>query len=436
MIMKVSENILQFIWKYRLFKQAELHTLSGKKLQIIKVGRHNFDEGPDFENALIRIDGIEWVGNVEIHTYSSEWNKHKHQCNSNYNNVILHVVDKYDLEIKREDGTVPETLELWPLIDPSIIERYELMLSSLHWIPCEKLIHTVDSFYIHQWLNRVLFERLVSKSSYVFKLLEEYNGNWEEVSFILIARNFGFYVNADAFEQLVRSFPSNLISKYKNDSVKIEALIFGQAGMLEGQEFEEDYPQYLQKEYRYLRKAHLLKPIENTNWKFLRMRPGSFPSIRLAQFASFCFIINHFFAKIIETESLNLWKIRFKSLNVNAYWSTHYHFRKLTDKHSTKLGEGAIDLILINTIVVLLFSYGKYMNNESYIDRSILFLESIKSESNHIVRQYKGLGIGIKTAADTQALKQLKTIYCDKKRCLSCEIGSQIIKQNVKRCKA
>jgi len=427
--MKISENILQFIWKFRLFKQTELHTLSGKKLRIKKVGYQNFNEGADFENAILNINGMDWVGNVEIHQSSSDWCIHKHQFNPTYNNVILHVVNQYDIEIKREDGTIPETLVLSPLINTKVLNKYSLIERNQHWIPCEKLIRLVDPFYIHQWLNRILIERMISKAAYIHKLLEEYQGNWEEVSYIVMARNFGFNVNAEAFEQLARSLPLSLIRKYRQNRIAVEALLFGQAGMLEGKRFHEEYPKRLQKEYNFLRKIHKLKPIENTNWKFLRMRPSNFPTFRLAQFAAFCFEINHFFALIIETENLNLWKIRFNALRVTEYWSTHYHFQKVTAKHSTQLGKETIELVFINTIAVLLFSYGRYASNDNYIDRCIAFLESIKPENNRIIQRYKELGIRVESAAETQALKHLKTIYCDRKRCLYCEIGSQIIKK-------
>lgn len=428
--MKISENILQYIWKYQLFNHSELRTVSGKKLKVTRVGRHNFDEGPDFENAVIMIDEVEWAGNVEVHVESSAWNDHQHQLNPFYNNVILHVVYKYDKEVKREDGTIPETLALISIIDPAVLTNYHNMLNNMNWIPCEKSIHAVDPFHISQWLTTVLYERLIAKSDNVNNLLNEFQGDWERVAFVLLARNFGFLVNSDAFERLARSFPYGLINKYKDKAATIEALLFGQAGMLEQPSFDEEYPRSLQREYRYLQKAHSLKPIERANWKFLRMRPVSFPSFRLAQFATFCFTINHFFAKVIETENLNLWRIRFKSFKVNSYWSTHYHFNKETETHSTQLGQGAIDLILINTVAVLLFSYGRYVANDSYTERSILFLDNIKPENNRIIQQFKSIGIASKSATDTQALKQLKTIYCANKRCLYCEIGSQIIKRS------
>jgi hypothetical protein len=426
--MKLSESILQFVWKYQLFRKEGLFTLSGKNLQIRRVGLHNLNEGPDFEHAFLIIDGISWVGNVEIHTSSSEWNNHNHQFNVAYNNVVLHVVNEYDVEIKREDGTIPETLILSSLIEPGVLNRYDSIMNSMHWIPCEKLIHTVEPFYIQQWFESLLFERFISKSAFVFQLLEEYRGDWEEVAYIMLARSFGFGVNADAFEQLARILPSGLLKKYSRDRKAIEALVFGQAGML-NDDFQEEYPQQLKKEFSYLCKIHKLKPMDSVNWKFLRMRPSGFPTTRLAQFAALCFSINHFFALIIEIENLDLWRIRFNSLIVNEYWSTHYHFKKETAKHNTALGKGAIDLILINTIALLLFSYGKYVGDSSFMDRSILFLESIKPENNRIIQKYTELQIRVQSAADTQALKQLKISYCDKKRCLNCEIGLQIIKR-------
>jgi len=428
MTMKLSEDIIQFVWKYQLYRKVKLRTLSGKELQVKRAGLHNLNEGPDFENAFLVIDGIGWVGNIEIHTLSSDWNRHNHQLNPAYNTVILHVVNQHDLEIKREDDTVPETLVLGSLIEPRILERYDSIMNSMHWIPCEKLIHIVDPFYIQQWFDTLLFERFIMKSGYVLKLLDEYQGNWEEVTYIMLARSFGFGVNADAFEQLARILPSGLIRKYGHDRQAVEALIFGQAGMLDT-DFQKGYPQQLQKEFGYLRKVHRLKPMENVVWKFLRMRPSGFPTIRLAQFAALCSSINHFFALIIEIENLNLWRIRFNGLIVNEYWSTHYHFRKETARHHTALGKGAVDLILINTIALLLFSYGKYVGDSKYMDRSVLFLEGIKPENNRIIQKYTKLGVQVQSAADTQALKQLKISYCDKKRCLSCEIGSQIIKR-------
>jgi len=426
--MKLSENILQFIWKYQLFRKVILYTVSGKELLVERAGLHNLNEGPDFENAFLTIDGIGWVGNIEIHTISSEWNNHKHQFNPAYNTVILHVVNHYDVEIKREDGTIPETLVLGSLIEPKVLKRYDSIMSGMYWIPCEKLIHTVEPFYIQQWFGSLLFERFISKSVYVLNLLDEHRGDWEEVAYIMLARSFGFGVNSDAFEQLAKILPSGLIRKYSHDRIAIEALVFGQAGMLDV-DFQEEYPQKLKKEFSYLRKIHQLKPMENVNWKFLRMRPLNFPTIRLAQFAALCSSINHFFALIIEIENLNLWRIRFNALIVNEYWSTHYHFKKETARHNTALGKGAIDLILINTIALLLFSYGKYVNDSSFMDRSVSFLEGIKPENNRIIQKYTELQVRVQSAADTQALKQLKTSYCDKKRCLNCEIGSQIIKR-------
>src|SRR5690554_2401786 len=256
--MKLSESILQFVWKYQLFRKEGLFTLSGKNLQIRRVGLHNLNEGPDFEHAFLIIDGISWVGNVEIHTSSSEWNNHNHQSNVAYNNVVLHVVNEYDVEIKREDGTIPETLILSSLIEPGVLNRYDSIMNSMHWIPCEKLIHTVEPFYIQQWFESLLFERFISKSAFVFQLLDEYRGDWEEVAYIMLARSFGFGVNADAFEQLARILPSGLIRKYGHDRKAIEALVFGQAGML-AVDFHEEYPQQLQKEFNYLRKIHKLK---------------------------------------------------------------------------------------------------------------------------------------------------------------------------------
>lgn len=427
--MAFSEDFLQFIWKHRLFIQQNLQTASGKILRINTTGKHNTHAGPDFEAANLSIDHIDWFGNIEIHISSSDWEAHQHQNDKAYNNVILHVVYEHDGEIKREDGTVPETLVLKPLIREEILSRHKEMMAGVHWIPCERLIDRVDPFYVDHWLSGVVIERLIQKSEVVLQLLDQYQGNWEEVCYIIAARSFGFKTNSDAFEMLARSLPQGLIAKNKENKITIEALLFGQSGLLDGFETEEDYPLLLRKEYDYLKRAHSLKNMDRHTWRFLRMRPAGFPSMRIAQFAALCYKSSHLFAKIIETEDVSLHFDLLSDLPVNDYWKTHYHFKRKAEKpHGNQLGKQAINSVLLNTIAVMLFTYGQFIGNENYVHRAIKLLENLPGEQNSIIKQFSALGVKCENSAHSQALIHLKTIYCDPKRCLDCEIGLQIIK--------
>lgn len=427
--MAFSEDLLQFIWKHRLFIQQNLQTASGKKVRINTTGKHNTHSGPDFEAANLSIGDIDWFGNIEIHLFSSDWETHLHQHDKAYNNVILHVVYEHDREIKREDGTVPETLVLRPLIKEDTLSKYKEMMGNMHWIPCERLIGRVDSFYIDHWLSGVVIERLIQKSETVLHLLDQYQGNWEEVCYIIAARSFGFKTNSDAFEMLTRSLPQSLIAKNKENKTVIEALLFGQSGLLDGLETEENYPISLKKEYDYYKRAYSLKKMDKHTWRFLRMRPAGFPSMRIAQFAALCYKSSHLFTKIIETEDITLHFDLLSDLPVNEYWKTHYHFKGKTEKlHGNQLGKQAVNSILLNTVAVMLFTYGQFIGNETYVHRAIRLLENLPSEQNSIIKQFSDLGVKCENAVHSQALIHLKTIYCDQKRCLDCEIGLQIIK--------
>jgi hypothetical protein len=334
------------------------------------------------------------------------------------------------MEVRREDGTVPETLVLKPLIEEKILSKHKEIKHNMHWIPCERLIGKIDSFYINHWLSGVLVERLVQKSERVFHLLDQYHGNWEEVCYIIAARSFGFKINSEAFEILARSLPQGLIAKNKNNKLAIEALLFGQSGMLNDHDSKEKYPTLLKKEYEYLKKLYSLKEMDKHIWKFLRMRPAGFPTMRIAQFAALCYSSSHLFSKIIQTEDLSLHPKWLSELPVNEYWKMHYHFKSETERpHGNQLGKQAINSILLNTVAVMLFAYGQFIGNEVYNQRAIKLLESIESEQNSIVSRFGDLGIKSENAAHSQALIHLKTIYCDEKRCLECEVGLQIIKK-------
>ncbi|MFC3196246.1 DUF2851 family protein [Parapedobacter deserti] len=426
----LSEDILHFIWKYRLYHHQHLCTVSGKSLTVLETGVHNRNAGADFLSARMRIGDMEWSGNVEIHVHASDWYAHKHQRDNAYNNVVLHVVYENDRSVNRADGTVLECLELKPLIPTPILHKYRELMSGMYWIPCEKLISTVSSLHLTQWLTRLLVERFERKVAAFYEVLNQQQGNWEETCYIWIARYFGSNVNAQAFDQLARSLPSRILAKHKDRPLAIEALFFGQAGFLENTAFEEEYPRRLQEEYHYLRKLHSLMPMDASVWKFMRVRPGNFPSIRIAQFAALCARAEHLFSAIVQTECTDELKALFEALPVNPYWLRHYRFDAASPLHSCQLGVQFIDMLLINVIAGILFAYGKYIGKEMYIYRAVRLLENLKAESNAIIKRFSKLGVGVKQASESQALLQMKAYYCDKKKCLDCGVGVQLIKHN------
>jgi len=421
-----NEDLLHYIWKFGLFYVKDLKSTSGERLDIVRPGQHNQHAGPDFSNAKIRIGDTLWAGNVEIHIRSSDWYRHKHQLDQAYDNVILHVVAQHDQEIFRTDGTEIAVLEIGKLIPEEIAENYEELMAGLNWIPCENKIKKVDEIYINTCLTRVLLERLEEKSELVHALLIEVKGSWDDAFYISLARNFGFKTNALPFEMLARSLPQSMLAKYKDRPFQIEALIFGQAGFLDTK-LKDTYPQLLSKEYRFLQKKHNLKPIDKYLWKYMRLRPRNFPSLRLAQFAALIIRSKHLFSKIIDEKNMASITTMFNKLKLNDYWNTHYHFDQECKHSLVSLGEEAINNILINTVTVFLFTFGLKTGSECHMERGILLLESLKSERNAIIRKFNSLGVNSGNSAISQALIQLKKSYCDQKKCLSCGIGIKFL---------
>lgn len=424
--MEMNEEFLHHIWKFRLFKQNNLKTETGETLEIIKPGEHNFDSGPDFFNAKIKLDATEWAGNVEIHTFSSDWEKHRHQHDKAYGNIILHVVYKDDKPLPGHKNNPIPTLVLSPFIDKKLFEKYSAFKSSSDWIPCEKSIHRVPEFVSSAWLERMLVERLEDKSNSILETLKLNQNNWEETFYQHLAKNFGFKINAVPFELLAKSLSNATLAKHKNSLLQVEAMVFGNAGLLE-KHFKDKYLQSLQNEYQFLKSKFSLKPMEAHLWKFLRLRPANFPTIRLAQFAALINHSEHLFSHILETESLKQLHEQLNS-SVSDYWKKHYIMEKPSRLRNKTLGKSAVDNLIINTIVPFLFVYGKFKKQEKYVDRALLFLEKTAPEKNQIIQQFNALGITSNNAFRTQALIQLKNKHCSTKGCLNCAIGNNLLK--------
>lgn len=426
--MPSSEAILHFIWKYKLFNFLGLSTTDGQSLQIIQAGIHNFDSGPDFFNGKVKIGSTLWAGNIEIHLKSSDWLKHKHQIDKAYDNVVLHVVWEHDSDIFRTDGTVLPVLELQHVVQQNIIDNYHQLVLSDSWIPCEAQLPFIDEFVKNQTLDRMLSERLEEKAAHMRAIFQLKSSSWEDTFYTILARSFGFKVNALPFELLAKNLPQLTLAKHKNAALQVEALVFGVAGFLDFK-FADEYPKALKREFDFLRAKYQLSVLEVSLWKFSKTRPDNFPTVRLAQFAALVLQSQHLFSKIIGVKSKNEYAELFKAMPVNPYWETHFRFDKSVERRSVTIGKSSIDNLLINAIAPLLFFYGKETGDKNSIDSALNLLLSLAPEENQIVRGFRQRGMGAGNAFDTQALIHLKKSYCDLKKCVNCGIGLKIIKQ-------
>ena len=417
----MTERLLQYIWQFQYFNTHDITTLEGEHVQIIYPGTYNTNQGPDFIDAKLKIGDTIWAGSIELHIYSSEWDNHKHSSDKNYKNTILHVVWQHDADLNLSFPTVV----LEDKVSKLLLSRYDALMNINSFIPCEKIIGQVNPLTLTSWKERLLVERLQHKSGIVFDHLHKNNYHWEETFWWLLAKNFGSKVNSDAFEKIAISIPINVLAKHKNQIHQLEALLFGQAGLLEN-DFAEDYPKMLQREYLFLQKKYQLqKPMAPLY--FLRMRPANFPTIRLAQLAMLVHSSLHLFSKIKESNSLKEIK---KLLNVTAndYWHYHYMPDEPSAFKKKNLGKQMIDNILINTVVVVLFAYGHYHKDEHLTNKAMQWLEDIAAEQNSITKGFVQCGIANGNAFDSQSLIQLKNEYCNKKKCLSCSVGNKILK--------
>lgn len=419
-----SERLLHFIWQFQYFNRSELATTAGEPVQVHSAGQYNTNQGPDFQNAKIRIQKTTWAGHVELHVKTSDWKKHKHQGDKNYDNVILHVVWEHDTEPGELSNNLP-VLELKGRVSKILLQRYEELMNHSSFIPCEKMLGTVKAITWRSWKDRLLAERLQRKAATAEQYLQENNYHWEETFWWLLARNFGAKVNAAAFEEIARSLPVNILAKHKTQLQQLEALLFGQAGLLK-EKRNDDYYNLLQREYLFLQQKYKLQPIHQPV-HFLRMRPGNFPTVRLAQLAALIQNSAHLFSKIKETVKAKDVKALF-DVTANDYWHYHYRFGEATAFKKKNLGGDMMDNILINTIAPVLFAYGSYHHEEKYKDKALQWLEKTAAESNSITKGFEQLGIENKNAFDSQALIELKNEYCSKKRCLECGVGNGLLK--------
>ncbi|MES2773688.1 MAG: DUF2851 family protein [Bacteroidota bacterium] len=422
----MNERLLQFIWQFQYFNRQDLYTVAGEPLQIIAAGDWNTNQGPDFNQARVKIGETLWAGEVELHLKASDWHKHHHTKDAQYRKVILHVVWENDLQVKDQNGIPIPTLEIQNRVSNLLLTRYDHWMQQLRPIPCGADIVSVSALTWQNWKERLLVERLEQKTEHIQQLLQQTNNNWEEVFWRLLCRYFGAGVNSECFEQLATSLPLNVLIKHKNQLQQLEALLLGQACLL-NRRFTDHYPLLLQREYVFLRKKHQLQPITKTP-VFLRMRPVNFPTVRLAQLAMLIHQTVHLFSKIKEATDI---KVVYKlfAVTANDFWNDHYQLDETSEHQPKKLGSQMINTILTNAAAPMLFAFGKYAAEHSYCDKAIRWMEELQAEKNTITRLFTDLGIENKSAFDSQALLHLRKHYCDQKRCLECAVGNAILKR-------
>ena len=428
------ERLLHYVWQHRLYDYGSLRTTDGREVEVIAPGLHNSNAGPDFIDAKVKVGGVLWAGNVEVHMVSSDWYKHKHNADRAYDNVVLHVVDK-------DDGPVftsgeREVAQVVLHVPNYVEEHYNELIREDRCPPCYVYASELPAVKVDNWLDRLATERLEDKTHRIEDLAERLGGDWENALFVTLARSFGFGINGEAFEEWGMHIRLMAAGKHRDDIFQIEALFLGQAGLLENcmlpsvyreEALREGYFEKLQNEYRFLANKFSLQPMDGERWRFLRMRPQNFPHIRLVQLARLYFSRQVSISSIVGATDLKEVRNLFRT-EVTPYWRTHYSFGSVTEESPKSLRENSVDSLLINTVIPILYAYGSHRFHQEYCDRALEFLGKLKPENNYIVRSWQTAGLCVASAADSQALIQLRKQYCDRKDCLRCNFGMEYLK--------
>lgn len=428
------EQLLHYCWKHRLFPIAGLRTTEGEEVEVIDPGLHNGNAGPDFFNAKVRINGQMWVGNVEIHDKASDWFTHGHEKDAQYNNVVLHVVGNADTQAVTEDGVEPPQMVLG--VPEHVRKNYEELLKTDDYPPCYKIIPSLSQIMKHSWMSALEMERLERKTDDIKRRAQQCQGSWEAAYFVTMARNYGFGINAEAMEQWALGVPLNDVAHHGDNIFQIEAIFLGQAGLLDPMSVPERYrddalaDEYLFKlsrEYKYLAHKYSLTPIDFHLWRFLRLRPQNFPHIRISQLANLYYQHKANLSCLVDCKDIKSAE-ELLMTEVTEYWQTHYAFGRESKMSRKHLSQASLNLLLINTVVPMLFAYGRHKQEDSLSDRAFDFLEQLKAEDNHITQTWKDVGLAVDNAGDSQALIQLKNEYCDRRDCLRCRFGYEYLK--------
>lgn len=415
------------MWLHRMWGGVDKSLCDGRSVRLLDSGRLNTDAGPDFFNAKVIIDDIEWVGNVEVHVKASDWKRHGHDRDAAYDNVILHVVGIDDCEVRRRDGSLIPQL-LLPL-KPEIVEKYSMLTEGLHSIRCSEYIGEMPDIMLSGWLESLACERLESKARRILDIIEVNRGDWEQACFVSLARALGFGLNSEPFEMLARSIPLNILHHHSDSLLQIEALLFGQAGMLDMSEhILDEYYQSLCREYYFLSRKYSLRPMGRHLWKYARTRPANFPHRRIALLARY--VVGGFvlMRQIIEVAGDKDKLSDIFSIKLDGYWSEHISFDLPSISNPASLSKGSIELIMINLVAPLYFAYAMKSGDVALSERGVDLLMQLKPESNSIISQWGVVGLKADNAMRSQALIHLRKEYCDLRKCLHCRIGNHLMK--------
>jgi len=422
----MEEQLLHFIWHQRLFNSQSLITTAGQAVEIIHPGIPNSDQGPDFLQARIRIGDQLWAGHVEIHIRSSAWYLHSHEVDPHYNTVILHVVWKEDQPVYTSGGFLIPCIELENRVDKTLLERYHHLMNNQEWIPCASALVTVNEVVRMSWLDRMMAERLEYKTKYVQSIMDRCNQHWEQTFFVMLARQLGAPANSNAMEELCLKIPWNIIRKHGDRIDQIESILFGTAGMLEKNR-NDPYVAGLKQEFDFLKKKYHLPVMPGLHWKFMRMRPVHFPTIRIAQLAMIIHRFDHLVTLLEDKEEAETWIKRFLVQPYHSFWDTHYHFTSESPVQIKQVGKNTAATLVINVVAPVMFLYGKCHGHMAMKDAAIRLLQQLPAEKNGIITQWLKCGWKIEDAGQTQGLLHLKKNYCDQHRCMHCAIGLQVL---------
>ncbi|MBL7850132.1 MAG: DUF2851 family protein [Cyclobacteriaceae bacterium] len=423
----MQEGFLHYIWSLQYFTRSELRTTEGETVEVFDPGMLNTHAGPDFSNARVKIGGMQWIGHVEVHLHASEWMTHGHSDDQAYDTVILHVVWKEDKPVTRRDGTRLPAIELRGRVDERLIRDYRQLIGSAFSIPCQQRLPAIEPVVKSAMMGRALAVRLEKKAQEVLKLLQFQEGDWEETSYQLLAGAFGFNINREPFLQLARTLPLKILRK-QDLAIQREALLFGQAGFLEPPKGD-SYYLALRKEYQLLSHKYGLEAsrLSVSQWRFLRLRPPNFPSLRIAQFCAVVGQHRSLFSRLTELRSREELS-RFFNAQPSPYWKTHYRFSVPSVKPAHDLGQGSVEIMITNTVAPLLAAYSQYSDQAEYMERAIRILDDIPAEENNITRRWTDLGMPPQNAGEAQGQIELFNTFCRGKRCLECGIGAALLR--------
>ena len=426
------EHLLHYAWKHKLFDAHRLQTTDGTPIEVIDPGRHNRDAGPDFFNARLRIGGRLWAGHVELHSRASDWYRHGHEKDEAYDAVVLHVVGESDAEVRRTNDTlIPQAVLVCP---EHVTKHYDELRRADGYPCCQAVLPHLSRLSIHGWLSGLQAERLEAKRGHILRYLHHTGNHWEDVCFVALARGCGFSVNGDACERWALSLPFRALDKHRDRPFQVEAIFLGQARFLDEVEAvggADDYAVQLKREYEYLKHKFGFAPtIEASAWRFLRLRPDNFPTIRVAQLAWLYAERSSLFSQLVEADTVD--RIHsLLSMQTSPYWETHYRLGVVSPRRTKTMSRSSLNLLTINSLVPLLYAYGRYKGDEQLCERALSLLEQLPAEENHIIRSWATSGLSVASAADSQALIQLQRAYCERRRCLFCRFGYEYIRHCV-----